>query len=483
MSNLKDVVKSTLLRLQKSGQIATPKAYQEAFCIEAKNAGITLEECQWQVRWMQKFDPKTKKQIQNHPIKTPDEFIALLAGILARTGSANDRESPLAQKELLKILLHLHVFTPEVSELAHETLLKLEALNDPKVLALLKDRWSVALKSRTDQGDTNDDFARILDPFLAPSISLVMPAEVLEMRSVLKNTPSALFDKTNREKLKLALLARIATDKQEFTKKSAELGEVIEVLLAKLSALAQKGAYHQDEVSSIYEVLQGVNFDPKSLENAKNRLTILTQKLTEYTQELHCEAKERHSEVAFLGERVHELARTQTTEKSPIDPLTTAYTRHYMEEALKRLEARFLRYESGYSVVFFDIDYFAKINAQYGREAGDKVLATFGRLLRESVRTEDVVVRYEGEKFVVLLPEMGNPEAWQLAEKMRILVEQSIFVYQDLRIRVSVSGGVAHRGECKEKESLLNLVASRLYEAKKGGRNQICPSLRTKGQE
>ncbi len=477
MSSLKGVVRKTLLRLQKSGQIATPRAYAEAFCIEAKSAGLAVEDCQWQVRWIQKFDPKTKNQIQNHLIKTPDEFITLLAGILARMGSANDKESPLAQKELLKILLHLHVFTPEVSELAHETLLKLEALSDPKVLAPLKDRWNNALKSRTEQGDTNNDFAKILDPFLAPSISPFMPAEVLEVRSMLNSTPSVLFDEASGEKLTSALLARISADKQESERRNNELGEIIEVLLAKLSTLTQTGTYYQDEISNIHEALQEMNFDSKSFEKAKNRLIALGEKIDGSIQKLNREVEEKRSEIAILGSKIEELTRElrMVQEEANTDLLTTAHTPCYMEESLHRLEGLFTRHESCYSVVFFDIDYFKKINEQYGSEAGDKVLATLGRLLGQSVRSEDVVVRYRGEEFVVLLPEMRKFEAWRLAEKVQILVEKSVFVYQDLRIRVSISGGIADRSECNEPKSLLNLAASRLHEAKESGRNQIRP--------
>lgn len=128
-------------------------------------------------------------------------------------------------------------------------------------------------------------------------------------------------------------------------------------------------------------------------------------------------------------------------------------------------------------MAFFDIDFFKKINDKYGHEAGDRVLSTFGRLLKQSVRQEDIAARYGGEEFIVILPEMNLAEAWRFAERIRALVERSVFVYQDMRIKVSVSGGIAERSECEDRKALIKFADARLYEAKEGGRNQIRPLL------
>lgn len=479
MSNLKEVVKKTLLRLQKEGQIATPDAYREAFCYEAKSAGLSVEDCQWQSRWSQKFDPKTKAQIQAHPIKTPDEFISLIAGILTRMGSGENKESILAQKELLKVILKLLASSPEVAELAKETLLKLDSLSDSKVLSTLKDRWNEALKNQLERHDPSRDFAKILEPFLTPSLSPLLPSEILEAKSLLKNAPATLLEKGARQTLDLALSGRIAADRRESNRKGLELGEIIEVLVSKLSTLAQAGIHYQDEITHIGKTLEEMILDPRSLEKTKSRLIEITQKIDTHIQNLNKEVAEKKSEIEFLQSKIEELTQElcRAQEEASIDSLTGVHTRRFLEESLNRFEALFLRYESRYSVAFFDIDFFKKINDKYGHEAGDRVLATFGRLLKQSVRQEDIAARYGGEEFIVILPEMNLAEAWRFAERIRALVERSVFVYQDMRIKVSVSGGIAERSECEDRKALIKFADARLYEAKEGGRNQIRPLL------
>lgn len=477
MSSLKEVVKNTLLKLQKEGEIATPDLYRETFCLEAKRVGLSVEDCQWQARWSQKFDPKTRAQIQAHPIKTPEEFIALIAGILTRLGSTEGKEMALVQRDLLRAVLRFLATIPEVAELAKETLFKLDENNDSKTFVLMRDRWLERLKNRGEEAPKEALFARLLEPLLAPSIASCAPQEVLELKTILRESPLALFEAGFEKRLESALVGRIAADKHESNRKGLELSEVIEVLVAKLASLAQTGIRYQDELSHIGKTLEEITLDPKSLEEAKGRLIAVTHQIDNHIKTLHSDIDEKRSEIEFLSSMVDKLTHElrEAKEEASIDPLTGIHTRRFMEETINRLEALFLRYQSRYSVAFFDLDYFKKINDKYGHEAGDRVLATFGRLIKKSIRQEDVAARYGGEEFVVILPELGLEEAWRFAERIRTLVESSVFVYQDMRIKVSVSGGVAERGECLDRKNLLNLADSRLYEAKEQGRNQIQP--------
>lgn len=477
MSNLKEVVRKTLIRLQNSGQMATPDAYREAFCIEAKSAGLSVEDCQWQARWSQKFDPKTRTQIQSHVIKTPDEFISLIAGMLTRLSSGEIKEVAQLQREILRSMLSVLSQTPDVAELARDMLSKLETLNDAKSFTFYRDKWNELLKNRADQSDANAEFAKVLEPFLAPSISPFIPAEILELKSIIKATPSAIMEVDNRSKLEQALSGRITADKRESTRKRQELGEIIEVLVTKLSTITQTGDYYRGEINHIGKTLEGMILNPKSLEKAKGRLLDIIQQVDSHIQGLTREVEDKRSEIETLSMRVEELSSelSKAREEASTDALTGVCTRRSMEDALNRLESLYLRYESCYSVAFFDIDFFKKINDKYGHEAGDKVLASFGKLLKQSTRQEDVVSRYGGEEFVVLLPEMNHSEAWRFAERVRALIETSVFVYQDMRINVSVSGGIAERTECDDRKELLKLADSRLYEAKNQGRNQIRP--------
>jgi diguanylate cyclase (GGDEF)-like protein len=123
----------------------------------------------------------------------------------------------------------------------------------------------------------------------------------------------------------------------------------------------------------------------------------------------------------------------------------------------------------------FDIDHFKKINDGYGHLAGDYVLKHLAQTVRAKIRREDCFARYGGEEFAIVLPEIDAAGAQPFAEKIRQIVERTEFRFENARMPVTISMGVATVDEeMTESAALVKRADERLYEAKASGRNRVC---------
>ncbi len=157
------------------------------------------------------------------------------------------------------------------------------------------------------------------------------------------------------------------------------------------------------------------------------------------------------------------------------DELTGVYNRRGLFELGRRDLERSRRYGRLLSVILFDIDHFKQVNDRFGHAVGDQVLAAVGKTCVGSVREVDIVGRYGGEEFVMLLPEAELPVAQQVAERIRKLVEQICVpttLGEDARVTISI--GVTEMQESdNELDTLLSRADNAMYAAKQAGRNRV----------
>jgi two-component system, cell cycle response regulator len=156
------------------------------------------------------------------------------------------------------------------------------------------------------------------------------------------------------------------------------------------------------------------------------------------------------------------------------DGLTGLFNRRVLEEMLE-LEGH-KRQVDPLSLLIIDLDYFKLVNDTHGHPAGDLVLQTVARVLRESTRGSDLVVRSGGEEFSVLLPSLSLAGALEVGERIRLNLERTMVTYNGRCIAITASVGVAHRSEralCTVKDLEMR-ADNALYEAKRGGRNRVC---------
>lgn len=157
------------------------------------------------------------------------------------------------------------------------------------------------------------------------------------------------------------------------------------------------------------------------------------------------------------------------------DALTGLYNRGKFDEVLKSELSRTNRYEGNLSLLIIDIDFFKKINDTHGHQNGDHALKYIANLILSSIRSSDYVARYGGEEFVVILPETDAQSAIELAERIRVSIEQkALKISNDQTIHLTASIGIASRSSRRVSPKVLIEIADQaLYKAKKNGRNQI----------
>lgn len=153
------------------------------------------------------------------------------------------------------------------------------------------------------------------------------------------------------------------------------------------------------------------------------------------------------------------------------DELTGLFNRRFFWEMLKREASRYRRTQKAFAVVIFDIDDFKKINDTHGHVVGDKVLQEVSECMKETVRKSDIVSRFGGEEFILLLPETSLHQAFIAADKIRKRVSDIKFDY--FAESVTVSAGISEAGESEDYESLIIVADERLYKGKKTGKNRV----------
>ncbi len=184
------------------------------------------------------------------------------------------------------------------------------------------------------------------------------------------------------------------------------------------------------------------------------------------------------------------INRQRTLELGYQDGLTHAYNRRYFDERLTNEISRCLRNNTDLVCLFLDVDHFKQVNDIYGHQAGDAVLIHLVSLMTDQVRASDIVTRYGGEEFAILLPDTGLQLAHEVAERIRKNVEIQALVVNNKALKITVSIGMASLSQIKYYPGSTNAKASKqipdnfdkrllenadqaLYQAKQTGRNQV----------
>ena len=163
----------------------------------------------------------------------------------------------------------------------------------------------------------------------------------------------------------------------------------------------------------------------------------------------------------------------QLQKQALYDPLTGLANRRCVDiKLLSRLE-EMNRYGWPFGVLFIDIDHFKRINDSFGHDIGDKVLVMVARTLLNTLRPFDILGRWGGEEFVAVVANVDEKKLASIADRLRLLVEQSSFTLRDETIAVTVSIGATLAREGDSIGSLLKRADRLMFQSKKAGRNRI----------
>jgi diguanylate cyclase (GGDEF)-like protein len=225
------------------------------------------------------------------------------------------------------------------------------------------------------------------------------------------------------------------------------------------------------------ELLRQFDFDPgqlrpfsQILQDANEELSRLNLSFEVLVME-HKEAKQKAEQLARELQRANEKLRSYAFH----DSLTGLYNFRYFQEAMAKELARAERHKHPVALLLFDVDDFKTINDSHGHQAGDFVLKSIGERLVLKTRSSDVVARYGGDEFVMILPETEIAGARIKAERCREAIETLEIKVDDLVIRTTLSVGVAvydshHAGP---KDTLIDRADRGLYRSKRDGRNRV----------
>ncbi len=164
-------------------------------------------------------------------------------------------------------------------------------------------------------------------------------------------------------------------------------------------------------------------------------------------------------------------------ELSSTDMMTNLKLKYYFFNTLEDNLDIALNNDKNLSVIMFDIDFFKKFNDTYGHACGDYVLQTVAKIIKSSIRNQDLAARYGGEEFTVMLSNTTRKEGMQIADRIRKNISNYDFFYQNQHMKVTISGGLSvfskDNNPVTSAKVLVDQADQALYISKRNGRNQI----------
>lgn len=184
---------------------------------------------------------------------------------------------------------------------------------------------------------------------------------------------------------------------------------------------------------------------------------------------------------ARVGEAEQEIIRlqnelTETSELVRHDQLTGALNRKGLEEALDRELARSQRRKTPICVALLDVDNFKSLNDTYGHQTGDEALIHLARVIRETMRPHDSLVRYGGEEFLIILPDTPLPDAVSALTRLQRELTKRFFLHQNEKLLITFSAGVTAFHANESRSETISRADAAMYQAKKSGKNRVVPA-------
>jgi len=510
---IQTIINNAIKRLKAEGKLLTPDFYAEAFCKEAERSKMSVEDCNHLEKFKKMLGKDFQKDLKNYRIKTMSEFVRFLISKLNRTSSSQCADVLEAQtllcKRALQVIRVLH--NKEASELAKKSIELLENSPSPEDLENFRQRWvnfittyddtflqklkslgdidSSDLRKSIENLHISEDTAastsmqavdlkrisRVLVASFVPSIASSVNDTIATISEKIKKNPKVLDSAEIEKEIKSAISLRIALDKESVKEMVESIDGVLDKLSLRLIDMIESSDNSNAEIQAIKRELESYSEESANFKVTHKKLFTIAVALEENTELLSKDLKCHNKDVEVLSQKVKKLeAELEKAKKeSKEDFLTKLYNKRALDEFLELKEAEYQRYERNYSVVMFDLDHFKKVNDTYGHEAGDAVLAAFGKILKKEARSVDVVGRFGGEEFLALLSDTSVEGGVTFAKKVLKHVQNARFMYQKQRIKVTSSAGVSERAHHISLEATINSADEYLYLAKKNGRNRV----------
>ncbi len=162
---------------------------------------------------------------------------------------------------------------------------------------------------------------------------------------------------------------------------------------------------------------------------------------------------------------------------SLIDTLTNVYNRRGIYKYIKKTMLQAKETHSKFSLLLLDIDHFKKINDTYGHLAGDQVLKDTALIIKNTIRKSDIIARWGGEEFLILLPNTTKEESFDIAEKIRKNIKSKQYNFFKDKVSVTVSIGISEDNRSCKIDNIVGEADKNMYIAKESGRDRVYPKL------
>ncbi|MEQ1776966.1 MAG: GGDEF domain-containing protein, partial [Nitrosomonas sp.] len=252
------------------------------------------------------------------------------------------------------------------------------------------------------------------------------------------------------------MVTSLITNIEELTDTTGEYQEKLEHYSGRIG--------NTDDIKELNQLLVLIMEETKQMQ--KNTLNYRNDFLAARTEVSLAQNKINQLEIELMamGEKVHE------------DHLTGILNRRGLDNAYERETSRALRHQVPLCFALLDIDNFKQLNDMLGHQAGDNALVYLVESIKETTRPEDVVSRYGGEEFVILLPNTQLEEAVQILSRVRRTLTKKFFLHENKRLLITFSAGIAQHRPGESQDHIFKRADDALYRAKKSGKNQILVS-------
>jgi len=239
----------------------------------------------------------------------------------------------------------------------------------------------------------------------------------------------------------------------EMTESTSDYHEKIESYQQRITTAEDIGELN----SLLKNILDDTRAIGLSVQRTRDEFTITKKKAAEAEQRI----QELTAELDHISEVAHQ------------DYLTGALNRRGMDEALEREFNRAERHNTTLCIAMMDIDHFKKLNDSLGHSTGDQALTHFARVIKDVLRTTDVLARYGGEEFIIILPATPQDEAIKVVTRVQRELTKNFFMHRNERVLITFSAGIAERKSGETPEDLIPRADAALYQAKHTGRNRV----------
>lgn len=228
----------------------------------------------------------------------------------------------------------------------------------------------------------------------------------------------------------------------------------------KIDQYSQKISNTRD-LNEVENIIHGILSETQTIQNEASRSQQIMLAAQKEVKEAEVRIKELEDKLAHMSELVRE------------DQLTGSLNRRGLDDVFEREADRADRRGTPMCAAMLDLDNFKKLNDTHGHAAGDEALIHVVRIVKQTLRSIDVIARYGGEEFLIVMPETSLEEAARAMTRVQRELTTHFFTANDQRLFITFSAGVALRAPHEEQESVVKRADKAMYEAKKSGKNRV----------